>query len=331
MRHIFLYFLCFFALWQSAKAQSIDNGGASKSEDILHIQYFSVGCFKLSLGETAVLTDPFWSHLSIGQILRGDLYPDSAQIEDYVPDVNDIDAVLVSHGHYDHIIDLPYIAPRLSKQATVLGSETSKHILAPYKLEQPVLGVNSKAASVDAEGEWIYLDQNRLRILPVRGHHPNHFAFIHLWGDSLTEPLSEFPHRGKDFQEGLVLAWLIDFLGEDGSIRFRVFFQSSVTEYPYGYFPKTILEQHPVDVAMLGMGFADLELKGKPNVISYLHPKTLIFCHWENFFKPKSTPPKRKLLRKITHKIEQLEENGPSGIQYILPDWDGIYQFEQDE
>jgi glyoxylase-like metal-dependent hydrolase (beta-lactamase superfamily II) len=319
--------LCFFSL---IRAQQLPHPGQPFDDDptLLEVQYFSVGCMKLRVGESAVLTDPFWTHLPMQEILFGDLESDSAQIEPHLPALDDIDAVVISHGHYDHVMDLPYIAPRMPREAIVMGSESTRFLLAPYDLPQPYVDVDEHRSDSQSPGKWTTAGEGRIRILPVRGQHPDHVAFIHLWGNSHPEPLKFAPRKGKDYQEGPTLAWLIDFLAEDGqTIEYRVFFQSSVAPAMYGFAHASVLAEHPVDLAIIGMGFADLELEGKDNVLSGLKAKKIMFCHWENFFRPKTQPPSKRRLRGIKKKIELLKEYGPKGVEYILPEWDGRYYF----
>ena len=294
----------------------------------LEIQYFSVGCFKLSYGESSILTDPFWTHLPALKVMFGKVLPDSAQIEPYLPSLDDIDGVLVCHAHYDHVLGLPYISPRLPADIPVLGSKTMKHTLAPFNLPQPIIEANPVLATPETPGKFIDLDGGRVRVLPVKAGHPNHLLFIHLWNKELTEDRTEIPTRGKHYQEGVTLGFLIDFLSPDGlNIEKRVFFQSSSTPYPAGFFPREILEEKSIDVALLGRDFFEMELKGERNAMPWLAPEVVILCHWENFFKPKSEGPSPKVVQKYADQILELEAQNPKGPRYILPIWDGKYYF----
>ncbi|MEM6271705.1 MAG: MBL fold metallo-hydrolase [Bacteroidota bacterium] len=297
----------------------------------LEIQYFSVGCLKLKVGDVAVLTDPFWTHLPAARVMLGKLRPDPQQIDPHLPDLRDIEAVLISHGHYDHILDLPYIAPQLPPETVILGSTTSGHLLAPFALKPRFQSVNSTVADTGRAGTPQVTESGRIRIRAIRGQHPNHFWFIHLWGEQITAPLTEPPVWGREFQEGLTLAWLIDFLAEDGGIQYRVFFQSSSAPYPFGYFPEAIRAEHPIDVAILHKWFLDRERKGERSVLRDLGARHVMFCHWEDFFQPKTVPPRRTLLRRLSRKITTLETEGPAGVRYILPEWDGRYYFSPGE
>lgn len=298
-------------------------------DDFLEIQYFSVGCFKLKYGESAILTDPFWSHLPLSKVLFGKIQPDSSQIEPYLPPLDDIDGVLVCHAHYDHILDLPYISPRLHSTSPIIGSKTVRHTIAPFRLPHPIIEVNEIMAGPAIDGEWLSLDQGRVRVLPIKAGHPNHVWFVHLWNKELSGDLTEKPSKGKHWQEGVTLGFLIDFMEADGeSIAYRVFFQSSSTPYPSGFFPQKILDQHPVDAALLGMDFINMELDGERNVMSFLKPQTVIFCHWEDFFKPKVKAPKASLLKKLDKQVTEIKADNPNGARYIVPSWSAKYYFE---
>lgn len=301
---------------------------ASKSEEALEIQYFSVGCFKIKYGESAILTDPFWSHLPLKTVLFGKIHPDSTQIDPYLPRLDDIDGVLVCHAHYDHILDLPYISHKLPPAAPVIGSKTMRHTIAPFHLPHPVIEVNETMAGPDRPGKWIELDEGNIRVLPIKAGHPDHVWFVHLWNKELTQDLTEKPTKGKHWQEGVTLGFLMDFMDpKSGSIKYRVFFQSSSTPYPSGFIPQSILNEHPVNAALLGMDFINMQLQGERNVMPYLKPETVIFCHWEDFFKPKTQPPKEQLLKKLRNQIESLEADNPHGTRYLVPSWSGKYYF----
>ena len=299
---------------------------APEGVDALEIQFFSVGCFKLKYGESAIFTDPFFTHIPLKKVLFGKVVPDPAQIDPYLPELGDIDGTLVCHAHYDHILDFPYLSPKLPAHSPVIGSQTLKHTLAPFKLPHPVMVVNETMAEPDKDGEWITLDDGNIRILPIKAGHPNHGWFVQLWNNKVTEDLTEIPTKGKEWQEGVTLGFLIDFMKNEGQeIAYRIFFQSSSTPFPSGFVPQHIIDQHPVNAALLGMDFINMELKGERNVMPYLAPEKVIFCHWEDFFKPKTVPPKKGLIKKLSKQIEEIKENDKKGTEYIVPEWGAKY------
>lgn len=292
----------------------------------LQITYYSVGCFRLSWQNTAVLTDPFWSHLPFRQVAFGQTPSDPAQVDPYLSQLAQVQTVLVGHSHYDHVLDLPYVAPHLATDATLLGGQTLLHTLAPLALPLRMKAVNDGCANPQQNGQWLPLADGQIRVLPIASGHPNNYAFIHLWTDELTEDRSTPPIRASHFQEGRTFAFLVDFL--DGPvIRHRVYIQTSSRGYPDGFFPQSILEEQPVDVALLAMDCANIEANGEDSIIDFLLPKTVIFCHWENFFRRKDQPP-REIVKVNLTQLKRHFDADPRA-QYIFPDWDTHYSFPQ--
>ena len=298
--------------------------GVAPSDDGLQITYFSVGCFRLRWRGIALLTDPFWSHLPFGQVAFGRTDSDPAQVDAYLPGLSEVVAVMVGHAHYDHVLDLPYVAPHLSRGAQIFGSQTLAHTLAPLNLPLQFRPVNTQLATPERAGVWQTIADGRVRILPIASGHPNNSAFVHLWQDRLTTDRTEAPTRAVHFQEGETLAWLVDFLDGD-TIAHRVYIQTSSRGWPDGFFPAELLNEREVDVALLAMDCANIEASGRDSIIDFLQPETVIFCHWERFFRPKSRTP-REIVKVNLPKLHRWFEADPRAA-WRFPGWDTHYTF----
>src|SRR5690606_41754611 len=51
--------------------------------------------------------------------------------------------------------------------------------------------------------------------------------------------------------DGRTLAFLVDFLEDDGEIAFRIYYQDATAPPPLGFAPDALVAAHPVDVAIL--------------------------------------------------------------------------------
>ena len=290
----------------------------------LQIRYHSVGCFYLEANGSGILTDPFFTHISASTVLFGKLESDPRQIEPHLPPLDRIKAVTIAHGHYDHVLDLPYLSHRLPEETLVLGSQSVACQMKPCCLPQPILPVNDLMATDQTPGQWIYVPDSSIRILPIRTHHAPHKFGLHFYNKSYRKDAELPPTRATDFQEGQPLAFLYDFLNPDGKgIDYRVFFISSSTGPPDGFFPKAILEEKGVDVALVTVDCTSQQLAGKKSVIDFLQPEAVMINHWENFFRTKDQPPKpiRCDLWEIENELNSQE------LPYIVPMWDRVYEF----
>ena len=290
----------------------------------IEVTYFSVGCVRIRFGERAILTDPFFSHLPFLQVAFGNTISDPEQYTPYLKEVEGVDAVLVGHSHYDHTLDLAVVAPHLAPNAKIFGSQTLAHTYATSSLERSIVPVNRQLASPESLGEWIDLPEQHMRILPIRSDHPTQYLFIHLFTEKLSHDRSSPPLHAGDFQEGITIAYLVDFLDPvSREIQARTYIQTSSTGYPAGYFPASILEEHPVDMAVLAMDCANIKSEKKKSIIDFLQPSAVLFCHWEDFFRPKSQEPK-EIVRVDLHKLRTALPS-TSDRRYIFPYWDRSY------
>jgi len=117
------------------------------------------------------------------------------------------------------------------------------------------------------------------------------------------------------------VAWL----DESGQIEKRVYVQTSSTGEPAGFFPSSLLTEHPVDVALLTMDCANLKAKGKHTIMDYMHPKHVVFCHWEDFFRPKTKPP-HEIVKVNLPKLRDVVRLD-TATRYFFPSWDAEFFF----
>ena len=104
----------------------------------------------------------------------------------------------------------------------------------------------------------------------------------------------------------------------------RVYVQTSSTGYPAGFAPPAVFAERPIDVALLPMDCANLKYEGKtPNLIDTLAPKTVFFCHWEDFFEPKSGVPKE--IMKVDLPELKAFYRSTARTRYIFPYWNSRF------
>ncbi len=90
---------------------------AQPSGPALRVRWLGTAGHVVSTDTTTVLIDPFLSRPSFRSLLRP-LAPDTSLFDRWLP--KRVDAVLLGHSHYDHLLDAPAIA--LARGARVVGS-----------------------------------------------------------------------------------------------------------------------------------------------------------------------------------------------------------------
>src|SRR5215472_13850841 len=134
----------------AAAAQDLPN--SPKSGQVT-LKWLGTAGWEISDGSNVILIDPYLSRIngpqppgagSAGTPLAGDtrhLYgwddpaePDKAVIDAHIPRAN---FILVTHTHYDHVLDVPYIAAKT--HAVVIGTESTENVLRPYGVPEEQL------------------------------------------------------------------------------------------------------------------------------------------------------------------------------------------------
>ncbi|MCB9682149.1 MAG: MBL fold metallo-hydrolase [Alphaproteobacteria bacterium] len=298
-------------------------GGAG---DDLEVVFFSVGCFLVRWRDVAVLTDPFFTHVPLAQAGFGKVIPDPRAADPVRPALPDVRAVLVGHAHYDHCLDLPSVVDGLHPDAVLVGSPTAAHTFAPLHLARPWLPIGDALATVDRPGRWLDLAQGRLRVLPILSGHPDNIPGIHLYRRQLDADRVTPPVKASHFQEGLTLAYLVDWLDDAGAITFRVYVETSSTGPPAGLAPPEVFAERPADVALLAMDCATFHARGEPSILDHLDARQVVFCHWGDFFRPKDAEPREGV--KVDLPAVRAELRGrEGGDRFLFPRWGGSFRF----
>ena len=135
----------------------------------LEIRYLGSGGHLIRRGSSAIMTAPFFSNPGLLRVGVGSISPDSARIDAAVEKIiesggrfDDVQAILVGHAHYDHLMDVPRVWREYTPNAKIFGSLTAKHILRGFDVpDDQIEALNSNAASRWAAGRWIVLGDVR--------------------------------------------------------------------------------------------------------------------------------------------------------------------------
>ena len=267
-------------------ADAVNRKELSPNEDQLAVQFTGAGGVYIATKNLALMADPFFSNPELGDLLLlNDLVPNERLIDQWIPNTDNVAGILVGHGHYDHLMDVPAVLRRLPASAKVYASDTSIHMIVSQVGAQRGVALNRSMESEGQKGEWVHVHP-RIKILPIKSEHSPHLAGIVFAGDILAHDTAQLPGDALDWQSGTTLSYVVDILAEDkGSTQFRVFYQSSSSGYPVGAPPKWLMEDGvPVDLAILCMANFD-SVENYPNgVLNQLQPKQVLLTHWEVFW-----------------------------------------------
>ena len=263
------------------------------------IQYLGVAGFMIRSGGKVLLTAPHFSNPSAAKILpeeRGPaIAPDSALIDSLLPDsARHASAIVIGHGHYDHLLDVPLIARSMAKDATVYGSPSVRNMLMGDRLlHDRVVGIGGDSVgSSDTVGKWVKTTDGAFQIMALRSSHAPALKGAgtrHDYAPGIVDtPFKQLPRIGFDWKAGEIYAYLIDALDGRGETIFRVYYQDTASDFPFGTIPAK-LGGRRVDVAILCVASArNADPKAPDALVTALAPRYVIASHWESFFKPQT-------------------------------------------
>ena len=84
------------------------------------ITYLGTGGFLIERGQSAILTAPFFSNNSLSRVGLWNLKVKESTISRYIPNLKNVQAILVGHAHYDHLLDITLLLPHLNFQIQFL-------------------------------------------------------------------------------------------------------------------------------------------------------------------------------------------------------------------
>jgi len=308
-----IFLLVFTACNNSSIIKSVESASnfyknrkpVSKNE--LGIQYFGIGSILITYNGKSVFTDPCLSNPSLKDVALGYVVTDTALIEFLNPPLQNVVLTLIGHAHYDHLMDLPYLATQhLPKESKIVGCRTALNLITSANIPQKFEVANKIKGNNKETGIWIYNEDKNVRTMVFEGHHPPQIAGIFKFGKGkIKEPLPVIPLKANKWKEGETYTFIVDFLDKQKqAIEKRIFVQTSSGRFPKGMVPQKILEERNIDVAIIP---ADLDRTFQ--AIDYLKAKKYIVVHWENFFKSKllkAKPFSKRSMNEIRNEIEEL-------------------------
>lgn len=280
----------------------------------MKVQYTGCGGLYILRGDQAIMLDPFFSNQKITRIgssmlsgrkkIRSDQKMINAglkSIEEATGKLNSnvTTTIFSAHSHYDHLMDVPAVVSKLNNLPVVYmnrsGFNTCRNVMDTTKIV--ILENHMTTQEVMRPPIVLQSSEHTIRIYPVLGDHNAHFNNIKFFSGSKTEPVPYFTNAYaktsvNDWLEGNTFSFLIDYVGREGGIDFRIFIQSSSCQPPAGIPPAKLIDGKPVDIAFLGIASYHFSPDYPCTVLQSLQPKAVVWIHWEDFFRKYSKKPK---------------------------------------
>lgn len=276
---ISLALLKYLTIGKSIKKYNIDEYFASNNNkhDSVQITFLGTSCFIFEYQNKKLITDPFFSN---PEFLKGcfanTTYPSLAMYLDKSV-YNNPDMIVISHGHYDHCLDIENFLSS-DKQTTIVAE---KHITNEIASVQKKFNVNF---DTDMSEIFRYSADSTFRVLPIESTHSPHFAKVTLFKGEYNKPLEQFPDRLYKWKLHTCHSYLIDILDNNKIVCRALFVCGSLNNNSIATI-KNLCANHPADL-LLGIYWKDkICSKTLANAYHASKPEHVILHHWNNFFK----------------------------------------------
>ena len=216
-------------------------------------RWLGVAGMEFTLRDQILLIDPLLSRPPLRNVFLGRISPEIQLVNEKITKA---DHILITHAHYDHLLDVPGIARHTGAQ--VFGSANVCELLK-------VLQVPSAQLHEMHAFDEIELPYARVKVIPAS--HP----FIPAYNSGKLSTNLRPPLRLRDYRMDKCFSFLIEF----ENIRFLVWSSISVEH------------AQPADALFLR---AVASQSWYSELLNSVHPRLAIPTHWDNMFLPTSQP-----------------------------------------
>ncbi|MFH9298436.1 MBL fold metallo-hydrolase [Streptomyces sp. NPDC017520] len=284
-------------------AASADHGDPAPGS--VSFRWLGTSGWRIDVGGRTVLFDPYITRFRTG-LFDGGLKPDTKLRSD--PDlvrehIGRPEIVLVSHSHWDHIADVPYIVK--STGARVVGTETTFHLLVAF-------GVDPGLISVMKGGEVLDFDGITVQVVPsLHSRNKRHSYFA---PGTLNAPPAAPPRTISDLPEGDTLAFQVT-VGSGPSV-----FLMGASD-----FSEQAVQGLSPDLAMVAVPAGAATFRYTSRLLRALdRPGVVVPVHWDNFEQPLSEPPRRDPVMDLSGFAAQVHRESPTS-RIVVPDYRTTY------
>lgn len=249
----------------------------------MKITWYGTATIGIDDGKTKLLFDPF---------VRMNKRIETTPVEDFTG----FDAVLVTHGHFDHIYSIPELCEK-DKSVPVYCTDTPKKTL----IEK---GVPENRFKVIHPDDVIHIGDFTIRV-----HRFRHIVFDPIYILTVVPKcITMLPRlfwqaymNRKMPEGGEIVAFEIEAEGK------KIFLTGSFREYPSDVYPEDI------DLLILANGGSIFVPEKTKNFIDRYQPKKILVDHFDDAFPPVTREVSVKRLQNMTKK------NHPD-IEFIIPE-----------
>jgi L-ascorbate metabolism protein UlaG (beta-lactamase superfamily) len=281
---LFLLFIApAFGAGLASYPQLVVSDSQSAPRNGVRVTYLGTNGYQFQFKGHTLLVDPYFSRVDLLSLALGSrIQPNISRISDGMRHVaSKVDAILVTHGHFDHLLDVPIIMSRT--QARLIASASSVDLA---KRSGASSGDVVRAGDMRRIGPW------KIRVLPAT--HDRLFGNVPFDRSRLRPGV---PERASDWICGQPLAFLIEVNGQ------RIYIDSGGT-------PAELPPNEHVDLAILGVALPDSRARLHA-ALERLQPRYVLPSHQDNFFRPLSAGFRFALLTDFPRvQRECAQENG---------------------
>lgn len=259
----------------------------------MRLEWLGTAGFRLEAEGEILLVDPYLSRLSIGQCLIGAVKPDKDLLKQHFPKAR---AILVGHSHFDHALDVPFIAAHTGAQ--VYGARSTVNFC---------LASGLSASQVTEIRPGMFFENGPFRVQVIGGEHGKLIRgkTVPYAGD--IESCESVPTTVTGFKCGQV-NW---FHVQAGGQSFMHHGSAELSTDTPTFTVDNLL------TCVAGWHYAEAL---HTRLLRHFNPGRIFICHYDNFFKPIQQGDIPLPLVKLPHFVDGfLQEDKDAKVYTLAP------------